>query len=102
ITGLAAKLDAAGAALRKAGQVLTYHNHAIEFVRHGKKTGLEILFDETAPENLQGEIDTYWVQFGGGDPVDWCRRLKGRLPLLHMKDYGFSKKNEPAMAEIGN
>lgn len=101
IHALAAKLDAAGAVLREAGQVLTYHNHAIEFVKYGGKLALEIIYDETNPQNLQAEIDTYWVQYGGGNPVEWCSRLAGRLPLLHMKDYKFMKENKHDMAEIG-
>jgi len=101
IHALAKKLDTAGAVLRKAGQVLTYHNHAIEFVRYGDKTALEIIYDETKKKNLQGEIDTFWVQVGGCDPVDWCKRLEGRLPLLHMKDYKFLTSNKHDMAEIG-
>lgn len=102
VRGLAAKLDKSGAALREAGLVLGYHNHASEFIRHNGKTGLEIIYGETKPENLVGEIDTYWVQYGGGDCVDWCERLAGRLPLLHIKDYKFTAENKPIMAEIGN
>src|SRR5579862_4014872 len=98
---LARKLDAAGAVLRDAGQVLTYHNHAIEFVRHGAKVALEIIYDETNPQNLRSELDTYWVQYGGGSPLEWCKRLEARLPLLHMKDYKFTVENKHDMAEIG-
>ena len=101
IHALAKKLDAAGAVLRNAGQVLSYHNHAIEFVRFGDKLALEIIYGETDPQNLQAEIDTYWVQYGGGSPEEWCRRMTGRLPLLHMKDYKFTKENKHDMAEIG-
>jgi sugar phosphate isomerase/epimerase len=102
IHALAGKLDAAGAVLREAGQVLTYHNHAIEFVKFGGRLALEIIYGESAPQNLQGELDTYWVQYGGGSPVEWCHRLAGRLPLLHMKDDAVSKENKPEMAEIGS
>ncbi len=101
VHALARKLDAAGAVLRAAGQVLTYHNHAIEFIKHGAKTVLDMIYDETDPQNLQAEIDTYWVQYGGGNPVAWCERLANRLPLLHMKDYKFTKENKHDMAEIG-
>ncbi|MEI9998167.1 MAG: hypothetical protein WDO13_02830 [Verrucomicrobiota bacterium] len=48
----------------------------------------------------RGEIDTYWVQAGGGDPVAWCRRLQGRLPLLHLKDYGVDAQGRPQFAEL--
>jgi sugar phosphate isomerase/epimerase len=102
---LAAALDKAGAKLRAAGQVLCYHNHAIEFRKVGapgrEKTMLDVLYDETDPRNLQGEPDVYWVQAGGGDPVDWCTRLHRRLPLIHLKDYGVRDGNQATMMEIG-
>jgi sugar phosphate isomerase/epimerase len=96
------KLDEAGAVLRAAGKVLTYHNHAREFYQYDGKTVLQHLVEETSPQNLQFEPDTYWVQLGGGDPVAWCKHLKGRLPLLHMKDVGVREGNNPTMHEIGH
>lgn len=103
VRALAKAMDRAGAAMRAAGQVLTYHNHAIEFRKFAGKTMLDIFFDESDPRNLQGEIDTYWVQSGGGDPVSWCQKLKNRLPLLHLKDYGVHADGKGGyMAEIGN
>jgi len=109
VEALAKQLDHAGEVLRKAGQVLTYHNHALEFRKVAGRTVLDWLYDLTAPANLQGEPDTYWVQTGGGDPVWWCQRLSGRLPLLHMKDYAFGidpkapqdKPRAAIMAEVG-
>ncbi len=99
--GLIQKLDKAGAVLREAGLVLTYHNHANEFFSYEGKTALRHIYDETDPQNLQAEIDTYWVQLGGGCPTEWCESLKGRLPLLHMKDVGVREGNTPIMHEIG-
>lgn len=98
---LARKLDLSGAVLRKAGQVLTYHNHGTEFMKFDGELSLDIIYNSTSPENLQGEIDTYWVQFGGASPLTWCKKLKGRLPLIHLKDYGISKEDKPMMSEIG-
>lgn len=98
---LAKQLDAAGAVLAEAGQVLTYHNHSIEFMRIDGKIILDVIYDNTGAKNLQGEPDTYWVQHGGGNPVEWCKKLAGRLPLLHMKDYMIGADG-PTFAEIGN
>ena len=98
ITGL----DAAGALLRQHGQTLCYHNHALEFARVGDQSILELIYARTAAENLQGEIDTYWVQAGGDDPVKWCRRLHGRLPLLHLKDLARNAEGQPVFAEVGH
>ena len=100
---LAAQLDVAGARMRQAGQVLTYHNHALEFKKIAGKTILQHLYDLTDPANLQGEIDTYWVAAGGESPVEWVTRLHRRLPLLHLKDYGVGPtNNHGAIMEIGN
>jgi sugar phosphate isomerase/epimerase len=101
IDALIADLDNAGAVLRNARQVLTYHNHAIEFIPIAGSTALDYIYAQSDAKNLLGEIDTYWVQYGGGDPVAWCRKLKGRLPLLHMKDYAYTTQDKPAFAEIG-
>jgi sugar phosphate isomerase/epimerase len=95
------KLDHSAKVLSDAGLMLTYHNHAKEFYKYDGKTALQHIYDETNPENLQAEIDTYWVQLGGGCPTEWCERLKGRLPLLHIKDVGVREHNVTTMFEIG-
>lgn len=101
VNTLVRKLDAAGAKLRAAGQQLGYHNHAIEFVKFQGAPVLEYIYARTAPENLVAEIDTFWIHYGGGDVVDWVRRMRGRQPFIHLKDYGFTKENKHAWCEIG-
>lgn len=101
VTALITSLDKAGAVLNAAGMTLCYHNHHMEFRKLDGKLILETILDGTKPENLQGELDTYWVQYGGGDPVAWCERLRGRLPLLHLKDYTVNKEDQPTFCEIG-
>ena len=95
-------LDHAGKVLHDAGQVLTYHNHAIELLRLGDTTLLQYIYDQTDAKHLQGEIDTYWIQYGGGNQVAWCESLSGRLPLLHMKDYQFTAADRPTYCEVGS
>lgn len=98
---LADGLERAGAVLSRAGMTLSYHNHQVEFRRIGGRTILETLYACTDPGSVRGEIDTYWVQVGGGNPADWCARLGGRLPLLHMKDYAIGADDAPTMAAVG-
>jgi sugar phosphate isomerase/epimerase len=101
VKAMVADLDTAGAVLRENGCVLSYHNHAIEFIRLGNEVLMDYIVRATSPENLKLELDTYWVQFGGADPVEWCKKAAGRLPVLHCKDYGFGTNNQPFFAEIG-
>ena len=97
---LAKRLNVIGAQLRAEGITLTYHNHNLELVRFSDKTVLELMYETTDPENLQAEIDTYWIQMGGCDVIEWCARMKNRLPLLHLKDCGV-RNMETTMMEIG-
>lgn len=97
----AREANEAGRKLKDAGITLMYHNHAFEFQKYGDKIGLEIIFDESDPQYLQSELDTYWVQYGGGSPAAWCRRLRNRIPLVHLKDMTVID-GSPTMAEIGS
>lgn len=99
---LAAEASKAGEKMKLAGIELMYHNHAFEFEKYDGRLGLEILYEASDPKFLQAEIDTYWVQFGGGNPVDWCGRVRNRMPVVHLKDYAFYKDSGPGFAEIGN
>ncbi|HNQ34445.1 MAG TPA: sugar phosphate isomerase/epimerase [bacterium] len=96
----ARELSEAGKAFQQAGLVLLYHNHALEFERFEGRTGYQILVEESDPRFLQMEIDTYWVAFAGADPVDWCRKLAGRMHLVHFKDMGI-QAGKQFMAEVG-
>jgi len=93
-----------GERLAQAGMTFSYHNHSFEFVRFGKHTALDIIYQESDPRYLMAEIDTYWVQHGGGNPAAWIRRMKQRMPVVHFKDYAVTSEGwntQPVMAEIG-
>lgn len=96
----AREADEIGRALREAGLTFSYHNHAFEFARADGGTLLDIIYNETDPARVQAEIDTYWVQFGGGDPAAWIRRMGGRMPVIHLKDMTV-QENKQVMAEVG-
>lgn len=102
INGLIVKLQHAGEVLERAGQVLCYHNHNHEFRKVDGRVILELIYEGTSKTALQGEPDTYWVQYGGGDVLAWCRKLAGRLPIIHLKDYQTNSDNKPQFCEIGN
>lgn len=78
----------------------SYHNHSFEFEKFGDKIGLEILRTESDPDYFNLELDTYWVQHGGGDPAEWILRCEGRVPLLHLKDMG-NRGGQQIMMEVG-
>ena len=97
---LAGKLQGAGRALAAEGLALLYHNHNMELRRIDGRLVLDLILEQTEARTLGAELDTYWIQAGGGDPVAWCRKLYGRLPILHMKDYGVADSWESVPVSV--
>lgn len=87
------------ARLKEHGMTFGYHNHSWELQKYGDKLALQILIDECTPD-VTFEIDTYWIQHGGGCSAVWINKVPGRIPLLHLKDMAMSD-GEQIMAEIG-
>jgi len=94
-----------GKKLADADLTFSYHNHSFELVKFDGQTGLDIFYSETNPDYVQAEIDTYWIQHGGGDPVVWVDRMKNRMPVVHLKDLVMMPdadgKPQHTMAEVG-
>lgn len=85
--------------LQEAGLQFVYHNHHFEFEKYTGVTGMDLLFTSTTP-SFSFELDTYWVQAGGANPVDWIRKLAGRLQVIHLKDMAILQDKQ-IFAEIG-
>lgn len=94
------KFEAAAAKFVAAGLTLSHHNHHHEFRKIEGKPVLQWILESTT--NVGLELDTYWVQYGGANPASWCTKAAGRIPLLHLKDYGVNAENTPYYTEIGN
>ena len=95
-----------GEKLAAAGLSFSYHNHSFEFVKFGGRSGLDLLFAESDERYLQAELDTYWIQHGGADPVEWIERVTARMPVVHLKDMVMMPdevggRPQQTMAEIG-
>jgi sugar phosphate isomerase/epimerase len=95
------ELAPVAARLAAEGMDFSYHNHNHELVRYGEKTWLAMLYDQAPPDMLKAEIDTYWIQAGGGDPAAWVARCAGREPLLHCKDMAMGPGREQRFAPVG-
>ena len=87
--------------LAAAGMDFSYHNHNHELRRINGTTWLAALYEQGDPAHVKAEIDTYWIQAGGGDPAAWVRQCAGREPLLHLKDMAMGPNREQRFAEIG-
>ena len=76
----------AGKVLKDSGLTFCYHAHGYEFQPYGDATLLDYIIENTDPENVSFEMDIFWIQFGGGDPVALLKKYGDRWKLMHLKD----------------
>ena len=97
---LAKRLNEAGKCLAEQGIQLLYHNHNCELRKvNPQKCAYDILLEETEPEYVNFEFDSYWFTEGGADAKLWMRRLGNRMKLWHINDRG-TRMTGPAMTPI--
>lgn len=88
--------------IHESGLKFMYHNHNMEFVKYGDVTALEYLTSHFTPDEFGITLDSYWVVAGGGDTVDFMKKLKGRLDCIHLKDMIYNgDDNAVRMCPIG-
>ncbi len=79
--------DRIGKALSDAGMVFSYHNHGFEFERLASGVrGFDVIMNETDPQHVKSQLDVFWVQHGGEEPIARMRSLGDRVSQLHLKD----------------
>lgn len=83
------------------GLQFIYHNHDFEFERlEDGRTGMDVLLAETDPAYVGFELDLYWLQAAGADPIAWIYKVKGRMQVVHLKDMAMVER-KPVFAELG-
>lgn len=91
--------NAIGSKCKENGIEFGYHNHDFEFEKFGGKYGLDIMMDNTQPELVFLELDTFWVEYVGLRSVDFMEKYKKRCSILHIKD--MKSMEEKVNTEIG-
>ena len=69
------------------GMEFYYHNHFQEFQKFGDQTVYRLLLENTDPELVKFELDTFWAYRGGADPLEWFAEFPDRFILIHQKDF---------------
>ena len=86
---LSRRLNAAGKALGEQKTRLLYHNHNCELRKvNADRCAYDILLEETDPDYVNFEFDSYWFTEGGADATLWMGRLGNRMKLWHINDRG--------------
>lgn len=81
-----AVFNRAGEVLARHGMKFFYHQHGYEFRPFGQGTLMDLMMDQTNPKTVAFEMDIFWVQYPGQDPVKWLEKYPDRWELMHLKD----------------
>ena len=96
VKSLAKRLDKVGARLHESDLQLLYHNHNVEFLKiDNKYTAYEMILNDTNPDLVKIEFDSYWPAEAGVDIVTLMEQLGERLVLYHINDRGTRLKKVP-------
>lgn len=76
----------AGEILKDYGLRFAYHNHGYEFRPYGDGTLFDYLVQNSDPEYVNFQMDTFWVAHPGHDPVEILKKYPDRFLLVHLKD----------------
>jgi sugar phosphate isomerase/epimerase len=96
---VAEHLNEAGQLCKSAGLRIAYHNHDFEFKKLDQTTGLEIMLAGTDKNLVDFELDIYWAERSGVDPIALFKKHPKRFTMWHIKD--MDKKDKNLNTEIG-
>ncbi len=108
LRGLGNRLNRAGEKARAAGLRLCYHNHAFDFRPVSGTTSFDMLVEHVDPKLCGFEVDCFWASVAGRDPAELIARLKGRVPMIHLKDKAsgaavrFDEQDKKPLREVGS
>lgn len=91
--------------IKEAGLHFSYHNHSEEFLVVDGTNEIEKMVAAFSPEELSFTLDTHWAHAAGADPIQWLKKLEGRVQCIHLKDielYIGEKGRELRYAPVGS
>ena len=81
-----AAINAAGEVCAAQGVQFGYHNHDWELTPIDGIIPYDLMIEQTDPQNVSFQLDTYWIVKAGGNLSDYLSRYSGRFNSTHLKD----------------
>lgn len=83
---IAEEFNQAGDICKKAGLRFAYHNHDYSFQPVEGQLPQDVMMQNTNPDTVDFEMDIYWVDTAGANPIEWFEKYPNRFRLCHIKD----------------
>ena len=74
----------AGKLLKENGLTLAYHAHGYEFRPYKEDTFFDYMAQNAT--DFTFELDVFWAQHGGADPLALMKKYPNKFSLMHLKD----------------
>lgn len=85
-----------GELMQKYGCRFFWHHHNFEFIQYNGQTVFDYIIKNAPYINFT--LDTYWLQLGGVNIIEYLEKLKGRIGCVHLKDFKtvyINEENKP-------
>ena len=92
-------VNTAAKKLKEEGLQFAYHNHAFEFEKYDGRYLMDMLIEDTNPDEFKFIVDTYWLAIAGQNPAEFIKKLGDRVAAVHFKDLAMDH-NTAIMAEV--
>ncbi|WP_094545530.1 sugar phosphate isomerase/epimerase family protein [Petroclostridium xylanilyticum] len=76
-----------------------FHIHGNEFYLFDGKYAIDLLIENTDPEYVNFEFDTFWVEYANIDSLELYKKYASRIPYIHFKD--MKDKESKKGTEVG-
>lgn len=103
VRGFIEQAQRIGAIFRENGMRFHYHNHDFEFKRleDSDRCMMDLLLAETDPELFHFIPDVAWIHYGGQDPAEFLYKMRGRVKVVHFKDYIIDSEGNRKFVSLG-
>ncbi|SHG54700.1 sugar phosphate isomerase/epimerase family protein [Flagellimonas flava] len=75
-----------GEKMAKYGIQFVYHNHGYEHTERDGEIPMHYLLNNTHEDHVKFELDIFWMQAAGADPIQFLKEYPTRYKMLHLKD----------------
>ncbi|MDL2208374.1 sugar phosphate isomerase/epimerase [Parabacteroides sp. OttesenSCG-928-O15] len=63
-----------------------YHNHSFEFRKIDDQLIYDYMLNNVSKNHCFFQLDVYWCQQGGYDPVEYLKKYADQFKIIHIKD----------------
>lgn len=103
VKSLIENVEKAAKGMREQGITFSYHNHDFDFkkIPDSERTMMDMFLNDTDPSLFNFVPDVAWMHYAGVNPAEFLQKLKGRVKVVHFKDYIIDENGNLRFVSLG-